>query len=190
MYCTSGWLPIFDFCYQPQLNAQLPHRLSTLDFLTDAQNLIFVGFAGVGKTHLAITLGVKACEARKRVQFSSAHDLVVSLAKAQFMGDLGKEYRRLSMLVLLIIDELGYISLTLESAQLFFHVIYRRYERGLTILTTNRPFERWGDLFPNQILASALLDRFLHHSHVFHITGRSYRLKHFGLTSSSRSVGG
>jgi len=182
-------LESFDFSYQPQVNAQLLHRLSTLDFLTDAQNIIFVGPAGVGKTHLAIALGVKACQARKRVQFYSAHDLVESLAKAQFMGQLGKEYRRLSRLDLLIIDELGYMSLTPESAQLFFHVICRRYERGSTILTTNRPFESWGDLFPDQILASALLDRLLHHSHVFHITGRSYRLKHFDLTCPSQPGG-
>lgn len=167
----------YDFRFQPSLNASLLRRLGQLDFLADAMNVLFVGPAGVGKTHLAIALGVKACQARKRVQFSTAQDLVASLAKAQFMGTLAKEYRRLGRLDLLIIDELGYLSFTAETAQLFFHAIRCRYERGSIILTTNRPFEDWGELFPDTVLATAVLDRLLHHSFVFYVTGESYRLQ-------------
>ncbi len=170
-------LEAYDFRCQPSLNASLLRRLARLDFLDDAMNVIFVGPAGVGKTHLAIALGVKGCQARKRVQFYTAQDLVESLAKAKFMGTLAKEYRRLGRLDLLIIDELGYLTFTSESAQLFFHVIRRRYERGSVILTTNRPFEEWGEMFPDTVVASALLDRLLHHSFVFYVTGESYRLQ-------------
>ncbi len=180
----------YDFTYQPQLNEKRIRRLCTLDYLDEAINPIFVGPSGVGKTHLSIGLGVKACQKRLRVQFYSAQSLAETLARAKLMGVLGKELQRLGRLDLLIIDELGYMSLTKESAVLLFQLITRRYEHGSIILTTNRPFEEWGAIFNDTILATAILDRLLHHSEVFYITGKSYRLKGFAPLSAPVSSGG
>lgn len=178
----------YDFSFQPQLNEKKIRRLCTQEYLDTAVNVVFVGPSGVGKTHLSVGLGVKACQQRRRVQFSSAADLVENLSKLKLMGTLGKELQRLGRLDLLIIDELGYMPLGKESALLLYQVITRRYERGSVILTTNRPFESWGEIFSDTVVASAILDRLLHHSEVFYITGRSYRMK--GYESLQGSVSG
>jgi DNA replication protein DnaC len=167
----------YDFTHQPQLNEKLIRNLNTLEYLDNAINIIFVGPPGIGKSHLSIGLGIKACERRKRVQFYTAQELVDDLAKAKLMGYLGRELSKLGRIDLLVLDELGYMDMTKDSANLFFQLVSKRYERGSIILNTNRPFEEWGSLFKDNIVATAILDRLLHHSHVFYFTGKSYRLK-------------
>ena len=179
---TSGFPSIkkledFDFSFQPQLNEKLIRELANLDFLTEAKNLLFLGPPGVGKTHLAIAFGVKACSQRKRVAFFTAEGIVKYLAESEVAGQYNKVISTLSKIDLLIIDELGYIDLTQKTAELFFRLIASRYERKSMIITSNKAFEEWGQIFHDDVVASAILDRLLHHSHYFFIHGKSYRMK-------------
>jgi len=167
----------FDFSYQPKINEKLIRELAGLDFLKVAKNILFIGPPGVGKTHLAIGLGVKACQAGKRVLFYSAEKLTEELAAAEISGILNKKLDVLLRVDLLIIDELGYLSLTQKTAKLFFQLISKRYEKGSVIVSTNKPFEQWGEIFNDDVVAAAILDRLLHHSYPFYINGKSYRLK-------------
>jgi DNA replication protein DnaC len=167
----------FDFSYQPKINEKLIRELSSLNFMDEAKNVLFVGAPGVGKTHLAISLGVKAVQARKRVMFFTAEQLTVMLAGAEVSGNLNKTLEGLSRIDLIIIDELGYLSLTKQTAKLFFQLISKRYETGSIIITTNKPFEEWGEIFNDEVVAAAILDRLLHHSYPFLINGKSFRLK-------------
>lgn len=173
----------FDFTYQPQLNEKLIRELASLDFLNEAKNILFVGAPGVGKTHLAIALGIKAVQQRKRVLFFTAEQLTSTLASAEISGSLNKTLESLSRLDLLIIDELGYLSLTKQTAKLFFRLISKRYESGSVIITTNKPFEEWGEVFNDDVVASAVLDRLLHHSYPFLINGKSFRLKNISASN-------
>ena len=161
----------FDFSYQPQINEKLIRELACLSFLEEAKNVLFVGAPGVGKTHLAIALGVKAVQARKRVLFFTAEQLTLLLASAEVSGNLNKTLSNLSRVDLIIIDELGYLALTKQTAKLFFQLISKRYESGSVIITTNKPFEEWGEVFNDDIVAAAVLDRLLHHSYPFLING-------------------
>jgi DNA replication protein DnaC len=167
----------FDFSYQPKLNEKLIRELAGLDFLNTASNIIFVGAPGVGKTHLAISIGIKATNAMKRVLFYTAERLTEELASAEVSGQLNKKLDTLSRVDLLIIDELGYLSLSKETSRLFFQMVSKRYEKGSIIVTSNKPFEQWGEIFNDDIVASAVLDRLLHHSYPFLINGKSFRLK-------------
>jgi DNA replication protein DnaC len=167
----------FDFTFQPKINEKLIRELCSLNFLEEAKNVLFVGASGVGKTHLAISIGVKAVQQRKRVMFYTAEQLTVMLAGAEVSGNLNRILENLSRVDLLIIDELGYLSLTKQTAKLFFQLISKRYETGSVIITTNKPFEEWGEIFNDDIVASAILDRLLHHSYPFLINGKSFRLK-------------
>ena len=167
----------FDFTFQPKINEKLIRELCSLNFLEEAKNVLFVGASGVGKTHLAISIGVKAVQQRKRVMFYTAEQLTVMLAGAEVSGNLNRILENLSRVGLLIIDELGYLSLTKQTAKLFFQLISKRYETGSVIITTNKPFEEWGEIFNDDIVASAILDRLLHHSYPFLINGKSFRLK-------------
>ena len=167
----------FDFSYQPQINEKLIRELASLSFLEEAKNVLFVGAPGVGKTHLATALGVKAVQARKRVSFFTAEQLTMLLASAEVSGNLNKTLSNLSRVDLIIIDELGYLALTKQTAKLFFQLISKRYESGSIIITTNKPFEEWGEVFNDDIVAAAVLDRLLHHSYPFLINGKSFRLK-------------
>lgn len=167
----------FDFTFEPKINEKLIRELATLEFLLSAKNVLFVGAPGVGKTHLAISLGVKATQARKRVLFFTAERLTEELAAAEVSGRLNKMLDVLTSIDLLIIDELGYLSLTKQTARLFFQLVSKRYERGSIIVTSNKPFEQWGEIFNDDVVASAILDRLLHHSYPFLINGKSYRLK-------------
>jgi DNA replication protein DnaC len=167
----------FDFTFQPKINEKLIRELCSLNFMEEAKNVLFVGASGVGKTHLAISIGVKAVQQRKRVMFYTAEQLTVMLAGAEVSGNLTKALESLSRVDLLIIDELGYLSLTKQTAKLFFQLISKRYETGSVIITTNKPFEEWGEIFNDDIVASAILDRLLHHSYPFLINGKSFRLK-------------
>jgi len=166
----------FDFSFQPNLDERAVRTLAGLEFLDERKNVLLVGPPGVGKTHLAIALGVKACAARKRVAYYQAADLMDSLALAQAAGMLPARLVELGRLHLLIIDELGYTNLDTARANLFFQVVSRVYEKGSIILTTNRRFETWADLFAgDQVIAGAILDRLLHHRHLIAINGPSYR---------------
>lgn len=167
----------FDFTFEPKINEQLIRELATLEFLKAAKNVLFIGAPGVGKTHLAISLGVKATQARKRVLFFTAERLTEELAAAEVSGRLNKMLDVLTSIDLLIIDELGYLSLTKQTARLFFQLVSKRYERGSIIVTSNKPFEQWGEIFNDEVVAAAILDRLLHHSYPFLINGKSYRLK-------------
>lgn len=167
----------FDFSFQPKLNEKLIRELATLEFITAAKNVLFLGAPGVGKTHLAISLGIKATQARKRVLFFTAEQLTQDLAAAEVSGRLNKMLDVLTRIDLLIIDELGYLSLTKQTAKLFFQLISKRYEKGSIIVTSNKPFEQWGEIFNDEVVAAAILDRLLHHSYPFLISGKSFRLK-------------
>jgi len=168
----------FDFSYQPQLDEKLIRELhNNLNFLDEAKNIIFLGPPGVGKTHLAISIGIKVCQMRKRVLFYTAEQLKQELAAAEISGNLQKRLVSLTSIDLLIIDELGYLELSKKITALFFQLISKRYEHGSVIITSNKPFEEWGEIFQDEVVASAILDRLLHHSYTFFIQGKSYRMK-------------
>lgn len=167
----------FDFTFQPKINEKLIRELATLDFLTDAKNVLFIGAPGVGKTHLAISLGIKAAQARKRVLFFTAEQLTAQLAAADVSGRLSTLLDQMGRTDLLIVDELGYLSLTKQTAKLFFQLVSKRYEKGSIIITSNKPFEQWGEIFTDDVVAAAILDRLLHHSYPFLINGKSFRMK-------------
>jgi DNA replication protein DnaC len=167
----------FDFLYQPKINEQLIRELASLDFLKAAKNILFIGPPGVGKTHLAIALGIKATQARKSVFFFTAEQLTQVLAGAEVSGRLNKTLEDLTRVDLLIVDELGYLTLTKQTAKLFFQLVSKRYEKGAIIITSNKPFEQWGEIFVDDVVASAILDRLLHHSYPFLINGKSFRMK-------------
>lgn len=169
-------LEAFDFSFQPTLDETHVRTLAELTFLSQTENVLCVGPPGVGKTHLAIALGVKACAARKRVQFYQVTELMDQLVHAEAAGTLPGKLVELSRLNLLILDELGYLTLDQRRANLFFQVVSRLYEKGSVIVTTNRRFEAWGDIFAGDaVIAGAILDRLLHHRHLLVINGPSYR---------------
>jgi DNA replication protein DnaC len=167
----------FDFSYQPKLDEKLIRELANLNFLQEAKNIIFLGPPGVGKTHLAVGLAIKACLERKRVTFYSADNLTQILAAHDVAGTLKTVLDALSRVDLLVIDELGYIELSKKTASLFFQLVAKRYEKSSIIITSNKPFEEWGQIFADDVVASAIIDRLLHHCHPFFINGKSYRTK-------------
>jgi DNA replication protein DnaC len=167
----------FDFTFQPGLSAVRVRELATLAFVDHATNVLFIGGPGVGKTHLAISLGLKACGARRSVLFSSAADLLDELVAAEVSQTLGRVLAHLRRVDLLIVDELGYLPMDGRRANLFFQLVAARYTRGSLLLTSNVAFDGWGKLFGDDVIASAILDRLLHHSEIFLINGPSYRLK-------------
>ena len=142
-----------------------------------AENILFYGSSGVGKTHLAIALGVAAARKRNLTYFITCHDLIQQLNKAHSENRLETKLKHFAKHKLLIIDEIGYLPVDKQGANLFFQLIAKRYEKNSTIITTNQPFSKWADVFSDAVLASAILDRLLHHSHILKITGPSYRLK-------------
>lgn len=167
----------FDFSYQPGLNEKEVLRLASLEFIDKKDNLIFLGPPGVGKTHLAVALGVKACREKYRVIFLAASDLLKELKLALKGGILTDRLLYYSRLDLLIIDEVGYLKINQEESNLLFQLISMRYEKGSIILTSNYNFDDWGKVFEDSVVASAIIDRLIHHSHIFFINGASYRLK-------------
>jgi DNA replication protein DnaC len=167
----------FDFKAQPSVDSKLVRELATGRFIAQAENLLLFGPPGVGKTHLAIGLGRAAVEAGHAVLFTSATALLAALAKAESEGALKDKLNSFAKPKLLVIDELGYLPFEKRSAHLFFQWVARRYEKGSLLLTTHQMVGPWGGVFGDDVLAAAILDRLLHHSHTVLIQGDSYRLR-------------
>lgn len=170
-------LESFDFSFQPSIDAKIIRELATCSFIGRAENLVLLGPPGVGKSHLAVALGLKAIQKKYRTLFSPAAALVASLLKAYAENRLEEKLKFYCVPKLLIIDEIGYVPVDVHGAHLLFQLISRRYERGSIVLTSNRGFAQWGEIFGDTIIAGAILDRLLHHSTVINIKGESYRLK-------------
>ena len=174
---TVKTLDDFDFKFQPSVDQRLVRELATARFLAQAENVLIFGAPGVGKTHLAIALGRAVVEAGHSVLFTSATALLAALSKAETDGQLSDRLMFYTKPKLLIIDELGYLPFERRSAHLFFQLVARRYERGSLLITTNQVVTQWGAVFGDDVLAAAILDRLLHHSHTLMIQGESYRLR-------------
>lgn len=174
---TIKTLAGFDFTFQPSLDRHRILSLAQLEFMARHEVIHFLGQPGCGKTHLAIALGVEAVRAGHSVYFCTLAELVASLAKAEREGTLKERLRFLCRSQLLIVDEIGYLPVTPGGGNLFFQLVNARYERGSMILTSNRGFAEWGEVFGDTVVATALLDRLLHHAVVVQIEGASYRLR-------------
>ncbi|MEW6686416.1 MAG: IS21-like element helper ATPase IstB, partial [Candidatus Edwardsbacteria bacterium] len=170
-------LDTFDFSFQPSISKKKILELTNLSFIDRKENVIFLGPPGVGKTHLAIAVGVKACEAKYPVLFCTANELIAQLTSSLADRTLNDELKRLTRLPLVIVDEIGYLPIDQLGANLFFQFITSRYEKGSVIITSNKSFSAWGQIFTDSVLATAILDRLLHHANVINIKGESYRLK-------------
>ncbi len=170
-------LETFDFGYQPSIDRKQLQQLATCHYIEHGDNVIVLGPPGVGKTHLAVSLGLKAIEAGYRVLFTTAAHLIAVLTKAHAEGRLDEKLKVYTTPRLLIIDEIGYLPIDRLGANLFFQLISRRYERGPMILTSNQSFGAWGEVFGDRVIATAILDRLLHHAVTLNIRGNSYRLK-------------
>jgi len=167
----------FDFSFQPSLDRNRILALAQLDFIGRHEVVHFLGQPGTGKSHLALALGVEAVRAGHSVYFATLADIVASLARAEREGGLRERIRFLCRPQLLIVDEIGYLPVVPGGGNLFFQLVNARYERGAMILTSNRGFAEWGEVFSDPVVAAALLDRLLHHAVVVQIEGASYRLR-------------
>ena len=167
----------FDFVFQPSVNERQIRDLATMRFMSQAENILFLGPPGVGKTHLAVALGMCAILQGMSVLFYSLPDLIQQLSRDARTDRLNQRLQTLARPQLLILDEMGYFSLDKRSAHFLFQLVSRRYQRGSIILTSNKSYSEWGDIFSDTVLASALLDRLLHQSMTVNIRGSSYRLK-------------
>lgn len=170
-------LEAFDWSYQPSLDKKQLQSLATCRFIETGENVILLGPPGVGKTHLAVGLGVKAIQHGYRVLFTTAAAMLATLTKALGENRLEEKLKLYTVPRLLLIDEIGYLPIDRQGANLFFQLISRRYERGPVILTSNQSFTNWGEVFGDRVIATAILDRLLHHGITVTIRGDSYRLK-------------
>lgn len=167
----------FDFKFQPSINKQQIKDLATLKFAHNAENLVLLGPPGVGKTHLAIALGMEGLKQGMYVYFTKAHKFIGKLKEAHREGRLDRRIKQFNKYKLIIIDEIGYLPISQEDANMFFQFIDSRYEKLSMILTSNKSFVKWPQIFGDDMLTAALIDRILHHSAVINIKGQSYRLK-------------
>ena len=167
----------FDFSFQPSIDRKVVRELAGGAFVERAENVILLGPPGVGKTHLAIALGVKAAEAGHRVLFLTLEELMTRLKRASKENRLERQLQQFTYPKLLIVDEIGYLPLNREEASLFFRLVARRYEKASMILTSNKGFLDWGEVFSDQVIATAILDRLLYHATTLNIKGESFRLK-------------
>ena len=170
----------FDFAAQPGAERPLILHLAQLAWIDEAANVCFLGPPGTGKTHLATALSIKACQHGYRVMFATAQQWVSRLKAAQERNQLEAELRRLERYHLLVVDEIGYLPLERQAANLLFALVSRRYERGSIIITSNRTFEQWGEILGDAMVAAALIDRLVHHATMIALKGKSYRLKERG----------
>lgn len=167
----------FDFSFQPSLEKNRILALAELAFIDRGEVVHLLGPPGTGKSHLAIALGIEAVKAGKSVYFATLAEIIDTLAQAEREGKLKQRITYIARPALLIIDEVGYLPVQKGGANLFFQLINARYERGSVILTSNRGFSEWGEVFGDNVVAAALLDRLLHHAIVIEIAGNSYRLR-------------
>lgn len=167
----------FDFSFQPGVNEQEIREFESLGFLEKNENIVFLGPSGVGKTHLATSIGIAAAKKRMSAYFIKCHDLLQQLKKAKLENRLDARMKHFCHYRLLIIDELGYLPIDKEDSNLFFQLVDARYEKKSTIVTTNMNFNEWDGVFYDAVVAGAIMDRVLHHAHVVPISGKSYRLK-------------
>jgi len=167
----------FNFDFQPSIERSVIEDLATLRFIHNAENLVLLGPPGVGKSHIAVALGIKAVKAGFSAYFVNASNLIERLKKANREGVLEKKIKDFMRYNLLIIDEMGYLPFDEEGAHCFFQLISKRYEKSSIIFTSNKSYGEWGEIFKDHVIAVALLDRILHHSTTINIKGESYRLK-------------
>ena len=167
----------FDFSYQPSIDRNEILDLETLRFMENNENIIFMGTSGVGKTHLAVGIGMAAARKRISTYYITFNDLINQLIKANSENRADIKIKYFCKYKLLIIDEIGYLPITKEGAYLFFQLINKRYEKKLTILTTNQMFSKWPEVFGDSVVTNAIIDRLVHHAHIIKVKGQSYRIK-------------
>lgn len=167
----------FDFNFQPTINKDKIKDLETLRFIENKENILFLGNSGVGKTHLSVSIGIAAAKKRYSTYFINCHDLLLNLKRAHLENRLETRLKHYAKYKVLIIDEIGYLPIEKDEANMFFQLINKRYEKSSTIITTNKEFSKWNEIFGEVTIANAILDRLLHHSTVVKIVGRSYRTK-------------
>ena len=167
----------FDFTFQRSVKKQVIEHLGQLDFLHGKENIVLLGPPGTGKSHLAIAISIRACLAGQRVAFATATEWVARLGDAKRQGTLDAELRRLAFVPLIVVDEVGYIPFDPEAANLMFSLVSARYESASLIVTSNKPFSAWGEIFGDDVVAAAMIDRLVHHAEILSLKGDSYRLQ-------------